>query len=231
MKPITWQPSRIQTDSERQWAETVLCFIGVPRYTVYSDGFLFDRWAKMSTSRKLRDKLAKHRRSARKATSREAARKEPEPIPAKSSRPRRRPPPRGEQSPPTLLSQVLNLFAFATGCRAKNYLHISEPMPGLSGTQRQTTPGRGERVRARGSPRRESQHGLVIASHPGRHTVPWRPRWPPKYPRPHQPPEHRTFLPQAVPRCRFLGSPVPPNKPASQAGQAVQARFILRQEF
>ena len=31
MKPITWQPSRIQTDGERQWAETVLCFIGGPR--------------------------------------------------------------------------------------------------------------------------------------------------------------------------------------------------------
>ena len=25
MKPITWQPSRIQTDGERQWAETVRC--------------------------------------------------------------------------------------------------------------------------------------------------------------------------------------------------------------
>ena len=31
MKPITWQPSRIQTDGERQWAETVVCFIGGPR--------------------------------------------------------------------------------------------------------------------------------------------------------------------------------------------------------
>ena len=31
MKPITWQPSRIQTDGERQWAEKVLCFIGGPR--------------------------------------------------------------------------------------------------------------------------------------------------------------------------------------------------------
>ena len=69
MKPITWQPSRIQTDGKRQWAEMVLGFIGGPKYTVYSDGFLFDRWAEMSTSRKLRVKLAKHRRSARKATS------------------------------------------------------------------------------------------------------------------------------------------------------------------
>ena len=37
MKPITCQPSTIQTDGERQWAETVLCFIGGPRETVYSD--------------------------------------------------------------------------------------------------------------------------------------------------------------------------------------------------
>ena len=54
---------------------------------------------------------------------------------------------------------------------------------------------------------------------------------PPKHPRPHQPREHRTFLPRAVPRRRFLGASVPPNKPASRAGQAVQARFILCQEF
>ena len=39
----------------------------------------------MSTSRKLRAKLAKHRRSARKATSTEAARKEPEPEPTERS--------------------------------------------------------------------------------------------------------------------------------------------------
>ena len=80
MKPITWQPSRIQTDGERQWAETVLCFIGGPRETVYSDCSSLDRRAKKSTSRKPRVKLAKHRRSARKA-----ARKEPEPEPAESS--------------------------------------------------------------------------------------------------------------------------------------------------
>ena len=76
MKLITWQPSTIQTDGERQWAEWVLCFIGGPRETVYSDGSSLDRRAKMSTSRKLRVKLAKHRRSAR---------KEPEPEPAESS--------------------------------------------------------------------------------------------------------------------------------------------------
>ena len=87
---------------------------------MYSDSSLFDQPAKMSTSRKLKVKLAKHRRSARKA-----ARKEPEPEPARVPRPRRRLPPKGEQSPPTLRSQVPNLFAFATGCRAKNYLQDS----------------------------------------------------------------------------------------------------------
>ena len=33
--------------------------------------------------------------------------------------------PKGELSPPALFSQVLNLFAFATACRAKNYLQDS----------------------------------------------------------------------------------------------------------
>ena len=116
MKPITWQPSTIQTDGERQWAEWVLCFIGGPRETVYSDCSSLDRRAKMSTSRKPRVKLAKHRRSAR---------KELEPEPAESSTAESRPPQRGEQSPPALRSQVLNLFAFATGYRAKNYLQDS----------------------------------------------------------------------------------------------------------
>ena len=37
VKPITWQPSTTQTDGERQWAERVLCLIGGPRETVYSD--------------------------------------------------------------------------------------------------------------------------------------------------------------------------------------------------
>ena len=32
-----------------------------------------------------------------------------------------------EQSPPALHSQVPNLFAFATGCRAKNYLQVCSP--------------------------------------------------------------------------------------------------------
>ena len=76
VKPITWQPSTIQTDGERQWTEWVLCLIGGPRETVYSDCSSLDRRAKMSTSRKPRVKLAKHRRSAR---------KEPEPEPAESS--------------------------------------------------------------------------------------------------------------------------------------------------
>ena len=58
LKPITWQPSTIQTDGERQWAERVLCLIGGPRETVYSDCSSLDRRAKMSTSRKPRAKLA-----------------------------------------------------------------------------------------------------------------------------------------------------------------------------
>ena len=37
VKPITWQPSTTQTDGGRQWAERVLCLIGGPRETVYSD--------------------------------------------------------------------------------------------------------------------------------------------------------------------------------------------------
>ena len=76
LKPITWQPSTIQTDGERQWTEWVLCLIGGPRETVYSDCSSLDRRAKMSTSRKPRAELAKHRRSAR---------KEPEPEPAERS--------------------------------------------------------------------------------------------------------------------------------------------------
>ena len=52
---------------------------------MYSDGSLFHRWAKMSTSRKVKAKLAKQRLSARKATTTEAARKEPEPEPTERS--------------------------------------------------------------------------------------------------------------------------------------------------
>ena len=92
------------------------------RVAVGRNGSLFDRRAKMSTSRKLRGKLAKHRRSARKATSTEAARKEPEPEPTERSTAER--PATTQRGTVTACSgsQVLNLFAFATGCRAKNYL-------------------------------------------------------------------------------------------------------------
>ena len=79
----------------------------------------------MSTSRKLRGILAKHRGLARKATSSEAAREEPEPEPTERSTAETLAVTKREQSPPTLRSQVLNLFAFATGCRAKNYLQDS----------------------------------------------------------------------------------------------------------
>ena len=113
---------------------------------MYSDGSFFDHRAKMSTSRKLRAKLVKHRRSVRKATSTEAARKEPEPEPAESPTAETQASTEREQSAPALRSQELNLFAFAIGCQAKNYLqdfvhlHISELTPGPSGTERQTTP-------------------------------------------------------------------------------------------
>ena len=147
MNPITWQPSRIQTDGE-QWAETVFCFIGGPRLTVYSDGSLFDRQAKMSTSRKLRAKLAKHRHSAWKATSTEAARKEPEPEPTESSTAKTQASTQNSHRSLCAHRYSICLLAFATGCRAKIFcriqfvhLHISELTPGPSGTQRQTTPG------------------------------------------------------------------------------------------
>ena len=79
----------------------------------------------MSTSRKLRAKLDKQKRSARKAISTEAARKEPVPEPTESST--------AETQASTMRGtvtarsarQVLNLFDFATGCRAKNYLQDS----------------------------------------------------------------------------------------------------------
>ena len=114
LKPITWQPSTIQTDGERQWAEWVLCVIGGPRETVYSDCSSLDRRAKMSTSRK-----------PNWPNTGVQPEKNQSPNPPSVPRPRRRPPQRGEQSPPALRSQVLNLFAFATGYRAKNYLQDS----------------------------------------------------------------------------------------------------------
>ena len=115
---------------------------------MYSDVSLFDQRAKMSTSRKVRAKLAKQRRSARKATSTEAARKEPEPEPTKhSTAETQAATQRGTVTASSALTGT-QFVGFATGCRAKNYLqdsvcslHISEPTPGLSGTQRQTTPG------------------------------------------------------------------------------------------
>ena len=41
---------------------------------------------------------------------------------------------------------------------------------------------------------------LVTERHPGRHTVPLRQSRPPKHPRPHQQPQHHTFLPRAFPQ-------------------------------
>ena len=51
----------------------------------------------------------------------------------------------------------------------------------------------------------------------------------PKHPRPHQNPEHHTFLSRVF--LQFLETPVLAIKPASQAGQAIQAPFILSQKF
>ena len=109
VKPITWQPSTTQTDGERQWAERVLCLIGGPRETVYPDcsdehfkkteGQIGQTQAFSPKRPRARTRRAFHGRDAGLH--------------------------RGEQSPPALRSQVLNLFAFATGYRAKNYLQDS----------------------------------------------------------------------------------------------------------
>ena len=74
MKRITWHPEFKQTASGSGLRRFFVLSAGQDK--LYSDGSLLDRRAKMSTSRKLRVKLAKHRRSAR---------KEPEPEPAESS--------------------------------------------------------------------------------------------------------------------------------------------------
>ena len=114
---------------------------------MYSDSSSFDRPAKMS-----QDELNWQNRGVQqgKPPPQKLPKKNQSPNPPSVPPQRRRPPPRGEQSPPALSSQVLSLFAFATSCRAKNYLqdylqfvhlHISETTPGPSGTQRQTTPG------------------------------------------------------------------------------------------
>ena len=47
----------------------------------------------------------------------------------------------------------------------------------------------------------------------------------------HQQPEQCTFLPRAFPQRQFLEPAVLPNKPASRAGQAIKARFVLHQEL
>ena len=101
----------------------------------------------MSTSRKLMVKLAKHTRTARKATSTEAAQEAPEP--AQNNRSTTETPPVTQRGTVTTRSSLTGthsvyfrhwlpgqtLFALFV------HLHISEPTPGPSGTQRQTTPG------------------------------------------------------------------------------------------
>ena len=263
----------------------------------------------MSTSRKVRAKLAKLRRSARKATSTEAARKEPEPEPTErstaetqaatqrgtvtassaltgtqfvcfchrllgqklfaglslftctfQSRRQARRAHRGRQrreplraasmrhrnvpwEPPRQVGSVENLAVCLSHSRSEIWPNIHFFYPAVSGPKKRkrqatadpdsettsssdsdssstvdtsTSEGedekdfvlRTERLRARGHPHRESQHGLVRASHQGRHTVPRRPRRPPKYPRPHQPREHRRpMLDRMLPLFRRYYSP------------------------
>ena len=114
---------------------------------------LFDRRVKMNTSRKLVVKLRrspKHRHAARKTYSTEAAQDETEPEQSQDPQPRFRPSAGGVLSQPALCSLVLNLFVFGLSravrpkiiCRTQFvHLHISEPTPGPSDTQSQTTPG------------------------------------------------------------------------------------------
>ena len=87
-------------------------------------------------------KLAKHRRTARKATSTEAAQEDPEPAQTKRST--------AEGNCHCLLCahrySICLLSPLTAGpniiCRTQFvHLHISEPTPGPSSTQRQTTPG------------------------------------------------------------------------------------------
>ena len=116
---------------------------------MYSDGSLFDRRAKMSTSRKVKAKLAKQRRSARKATSTEAAQKRTGARTHRAFHHRdagRHPEGNSHRQLCAHRYSICLLLPPAVGpkiiCRTQFvHLHISEPTPGPSGTQRQTTPG------------------------------------------------------------------------------------------
>ena len=69
MKPLTWQPARIQTDGEWLWAETVLCSsVGQDEHLQETDG-------KLDTHPR---RCPKHRCAARKATLTDAAKREPD---------------------------------------------------------------------------------------------------------------------------------------------------------
>ena len=104
-------------------------------------------------------------------------------------------------------------------------MHISELTPGPPGTtpgtfqSHQSAPQKHSLGQRKPLPRISAQAGQ--SESPGStHSFP-------KYPRQHQLQEHHTFLP----RCRFLGAPVPPNKPASRAGQAIQAASYYAKNF
>ena len=144
VKPITWQPSTTQTDGERQWAERVLCLIGGPRETVYSDcsdehfkkteGQIGQTQAFSPKRPRARTRRAFHGRDAglhREGNSRRRLCAH-------------------RYSICLLLPLAIRPKII---CRTQFvHLHISEPTPGPSGTQRQTTPGTpGPRKRSSGA--------------------------------------------------------------------------------
>ena len=94
-------------------------------------------------------------------------------------------------------------------------MHISELTPGPPGTQKQTTPGTSQSHQPAPQKHSLGQRKPLprISAQAGQSESPGSTHSSPKYPRQHQPQEHHTFLP----RRRFLGAPVPPNKPASRA--------------
>ena len=96
----------------------------------------------MSTSRKVKAKLARQRRSARKATSTEATQKEPEPEPTERSTDETQ---AATQRVTVTASSVLTGTKFVCFCHwlsgQKLFAGLVQDSVCPSGTQRQTTPG------------------------------------------------------------------------------------------
>ena len=107
------------------------------------NGSLFDRWAKIDTSRKTMFKLPKHRRAASKATSREAAGDDPDLEQSKRSTAKtlaitkRRTDTAGSALPGTQFVFLLSLAVRPKIICRTVHLHISELTPGPYGTQSQ----------------------------------------------------------------------------------------------